>query len=83
MIETWRIFELLFKYKQIREEALPSNHPNLATVYNNLMISFSDQEKLEESFELLFKMHIDYKISFLSLYTYIFYYKIYIAHIYY
>ena len=39
------------KCKQIFEEALPFNHPDLPTIYNNLASLFLGQEKCKESFD--------------------------------
>ena len=43
------------KCKQIREEVLPSNHPDLATIYNNLATLLKNDGKREESLNYYLK----------------------------
>ena len=43
------------KYKQIREEVLPSNHPDLVAIYNNLEILLKNHGKCEESLNFYLK----------------------------
>ena len=41
------------KSKQIFEDVLPSSHPDLAKLYNNLGLLYKNEEKREESLSFI------------------------------